>query len=69
MKPADLNTVIPFGKYKGKTVDEVSEFDGEYIIWLNRSTEFKVSDDLIEAIEQDARDWDDIIEENRHDIH
>ena len=29
----NLNTILPFGKYKGKTIDEVLEIAPSYINW------------------------------------
>ena len=28
------NTVLYFGKYKGKTLDEVAKIDIDYVMWL-----------------------------------
>lgn len=29
---------LPFGKYKGKTISEINEFDSKYLVWLTRQT-------------------------------
>lgn len=33
------NTPLHFGKYRGKTPDEISEFDPEYIVWAYNNLE------------------------------
>jgi hypothetical protein len=39
IKLTKLSDTIPFGKYKGKTLNEISEFDADYITWLIENTE------------------------------
>lgn len=42
-RPADI---IPFGKYKGKKVDEVAKFDKKYLQWVYKQEWFNKFDDL-----------------------
>ena len=41
--PKDM---IPFGKYKGKTISEVSAFDKPYLQWVLRQAWFEKFEDL-----------------------
>lgn len=34
-----MNIVLTFGKYKGKTVEEIAEADPWYIVWLKDNVE------------------------------
>jgi uncharacterized protein (DUF3820 family) len=45
MKLLTFTSIIPFGKYKGKTVRQVISLDSQYLIWLHYS-HFKVKLDL-----------------------
>ena len=55
------HTPLPFGKYKGKTPDEVSEFDPSYIKWMYENIKpKKCSQWLYEVcVNQMAEDDDD----------
>ena len=56
-----------FGKYVGKTPDEVSCFDPDYVIWLyERCTPRPVSRALYEACRQDEDDDSDSVWEAPH---
>lgn len=32
--------VIPFGKYKNQTIEEVASFDAQYLIWANETVDY-----------------------------
>ena len=47
---------IPFGRYKGKTLEEIAEIDPEYILWLHENVKtVKIPRSLWEGIEWDIR--------------
>lgn len=51
--------VLDFGKYKGKTLDEVGDIDPSYICWLHENVKtVKISKWLVEACERDVREED-----------
>lgn len=47
---------LPFGKYKGRTPDEIAEDDPSYIVWLHGERPDLVSVSLAVACEQDMED-------------
>lgn len=49
-KPIEINDVLKFGKYKGKTVDEVLQYDGQYFYFLMNNTNIKLSKELIDIV-------------------
>lgn len=52
----DLDDVMDFGKYKGKSVEDVLEEDPSYLLWLLENSErFEVDDALQDAITTAAR--------------
>ena len=36
MSEFSLQTKLPFGKYKGLTVEAIGKFDASYLLWLKR---------------------------------
>ena len=42
IKNKTLNTVIPIGKHKGETLEEVMSYDIQYIYWLIRETNINI---------------------------
>ena len=36
----DPEDIITFGKYKGKTFDEIADIDPDYILWLDEKVNF-----------------------------
>ncbi len=70
-KPEDT---ITFGKYKGKTFDEIADIDPDYILWLDENVkDVKLPKKWIEAVEMDVRERDselhDILAEHAFDIY
>jgi hypothetical protein len=52
--------IINFGKYKGKTFDEISDIEPSYILWLSKNVEgIKLPKKWLEAIEWDVREEED----------
>ena len=58
MKYEDLiNQTITFGKYKGKTWDEVSDIDPSYVLWaVDNVKEVKLPQSFIDAVEMDQQE-------------
>lgn len=58
-KPTDI---ISFGKYKGKSFDEIAEIEPSYILWLNENVEsIKFSKDWLNLVERDEREREDVL--------
>jgi hypothetical protein len=58
-KPKDI---ITFGKFKGKTFDEIADIEPSYILWLSENIEeIKFPQKWLEAIEQDVREAEDVL--------
>lgn len=56
-KPEDI---ITFGKYKGKTFEEISDIEPSYILWLSENVEsVKLPKKWLEAVEWDVREDED----------
>ena len=48
---------LSFGKYKGKTPEEVAGFDGSYVVWMFENVKPPpCSKELAEACEADERE-------------
>ena len=65
---------ITFGKYKGKTFDEIADIDPDYILWLDENVkDVKLPKKWIECVEMDIREKDsevhDILAEHAFDIY
>ena len=58
MKKAGLTFVMPFGKYKGKTLRTIIEKDSKYAMWLidNNVLEQGVTDEVFEYAYIDDND-------------
>lgn len=55
-KPKDT---ITFGKFKGKTFDEIAEIEPSYILWLSENIEeIKFPQKWLNAVEWDVRSWE-----------
>lgn len=61
-------SVLDFGRYKGKTVEYVVGFDPDYLVWAAETIEwFDLDEDVLVAAEWDSRmeeelyriDWSD----------
>lgn len=39
----DLEDVIPFGKHKGKTLQQIIDEDAQWVSWLIKNTEHDIS--------------------------
>ncbi len=70
-KPEDT---ITFGKYKGKTFDEIADIDPDYILWLDENVkDINLPKKWIEAVKMDVRERDselrDILAEHAFDIY
>lgn len=58
-KPKDI---ITFGKFKGKSFDEIAEIEPSYILWLNENVDsIKFSKKWLDLVEQDVREQEDVL--------
>jgi uncharacterized protein (DUF3820 family) len=48
------DTIIDFGKYKGRTLDYLIEFDPEYLIFLDKNNILKIPQELIVRVARNA---------------
>lgn len=57
MKPQkELSTkdyVMSFGKYKGHTLDEISDDDPGYVVWLADENILRIEKEFLEAVRKD----------------
>jgi uncharacterized protein (DUF3820 family) len=67
----DVDTIpLNFGKYEGKTPEEIAEIDEGYIVWMyDNVTPKYCTKELRDYCEMDIREQEDIINENRYDIY
>lgn len=56
IKFVNENFVMPFGKYKGKDLLEISESNPSYIIWLDNADVFRVSNELLKYCNKKIND-------------
>lgn len=54
--------VLTFGKYKGRTLDEVSDFDPGYVVWLADNKVLNIEKKFLDAVRTDAIEFDDILD-------
>lgn len=47
LKTEELNKVVTFGKYKGKTIQEIYRADEQYLYWLIRESNMKINPILL----------------------
>ena len=48
MQPLRPTDIITFGKYKGKTLNEIAELDAGYIVWLDEEIKsIKIDTDFV----------------------
>ena len=48
MKTLQPTDIITFGKYKGKTLNEIAELDAGYIVWLDEEIKsIKIDTDFV----------------------
>lgn len=51
MKVYKMNSVLDFGKYKGKTIEQLLKEDKENYLWWMYNSGFKLNKDIINEIE------------------
>ena len=58
-KPEDI---ITFGKYKGKSFEEISDIEPLYILWLDENVDsVKLPKKWVELVEWDVSDQEEIL--------
>lgn len=62
-----FESVIPFGKHKGKKLCQIIQFNPGYIIWLRKNTSYVISDDVFNLAYQ-CKLWKDYYDESEDDL-
>jgi uncharacterized protein (DUF3820 family) len=52
MEPRSKNFVMPFGKYKGKTLGQIVEANPGYVLWLEDNNVLKIEESLLNLAAQ-----------------
>lgn len=47
LKIKTLNRIVPFGKYKGKTIQYIRDSNRDYLYWLLRETNINIDPELL----------------------
>lgn len=50
--------VMPFGKYKGRTLDDISDHDPGYVVWLADEGVLKIEKPFMDAVRRDDMEMD-----------
>jgi hypothetical protein len=74
VKKVKATDFITFGKYNGRTFEEISNIDPDYILWLDENVkDVKLPKKWIECVEMDIREKNselhDILAEHAFDIY
>jgi hypothetical protein len=74
VKKVKATDFITFGKYNGKTFDEIADIDPDYILWIDENVkDVKLPKKWIEYVEMDVRERNselhDILAEHAFDIY
>lgn len=51
----DRQFVMPFGKWKGETIEHLLVDDPQYLVWLHKNTEFELGHELLEEAEEGGK--------------
>lgn len=53
---------MPFGKYRGETIEDIIEVDPDYLVWVTENTDLELHAALMELVEARHRpvDWYDV---------
>jgi len=58
VKEVNGDWVMTFGKYKGRTLDEISNNDPSYVVWLSDEKVLKIEKEFLEAVRRDDMEHD-----------
>lgn len=47
-----MDSIMPFGKYKGKTVGEIIEEDADYMRWCVNNVNFSIDEECLDFLEE-----------------
>ena len=62
VKPTDT---ITFGKYKGKTFNEIANIDPDYIIWLDKNVKtIKLPERFVDVVKTETSDLHGVVLES-----
>lgn len=56
LKSSHLNSILPFGKYKGKTLQWIKSYDVQYIYWLADNTDYPIDFDLLNLLTPEEKE-------------
>ena len=65
--------LMPFGKYRGQTLDQIADNDPGYVVWLADENVLKIEREFLDSVRMDDMEAEaemrDIINEHVHDIY
>jgi hypothetical protein len=65
--------IMPFGKYKGRSLDSISDDDPGYVIWLADENVLEIETSFLDAVRRDEMESEsemrDVINEHAYDIY
>ena len=64
-----VDFVMPFGKYCGKTLGEIAEYDGQYILWLHNERILRIDKRFRKDVEMNERELRNIVYEHYFDVY
>jgi hypothetical protein len=53
LPPCSADFVMSFGKYKGQTLNQISDIDTGYILWLDDERVLTIEPKFLEAVRRD----------------
>lgn len=51
----DVNVRMPFGKYRGETIQDILDCDPNYLVWAHNNTDFELGHELLELAENQGK--------------
>lgn len=49
-EPKHFNDLMPFGKYKGRTIGDIIQYDPNYLLWCCDNLSFEVDEECLDLI-------------------
>lgn len=46
---------MPFGKYRGETIQDILDVDPNYLVWVHNNTDFELGYELLEEAENNGK--------------
>jgi hypothetical protein len=57
--PCSADFIMPFGKYRGRTLDDISEDDLGYVVWLADENVLTIETQFLDAVRCDYMEQQD----------